>query len=175
VHIRPETPADVAAIDALLVAAFGREGAPRAEADLVLALGALPGFDPALSLVAEAEGSVVGYVLFTAVVIETPGGVEPSLALAPLATDRAFAGGFAGSALVREGHRRAAQAGYRSVIVLGDPRYYGRFGFQPASHWCIRAPWPVPSRAFQALELVPGALEEASGLVRYPAPFDAVS
>jgi putative acetyltransferase len=173
--IRPETLADFAAIDALLVAAFGREGAPRAEADLVLALRALPGFDPALSLVAEGGGRVAGYLLFTPVVIETPGGGEPSLGLAPLATHRAFAGGFAGSALVREGHRRAAQARYRSVIVLGDPRYYGRFGFQPASRWGIRAPWPVPSRAFQALELVPGALEGVSGLVRYPAPFDAVS
>ena len=48
--------------------------------------------------------------------------------------------------------------GYEALFVLGDPAYYGRFGFRTASDWGIRCEYYVPDEAFMALELKEGAL-----------------
>jgi putative acetyltransferase len=76
-----------------------------------------------------------------------------------------------GKRLVREGLAKATELGYGSVVVVGHPRYYPRFGFVPASRWKIKAPFEVPDDAFLALEIGKGNLDEAGGLVEYPAEF----
>jgi len=76
-----------------------------------------------------------------------------------------------GKRLVREGLARARELGHRSVVVVGHPQYYPRFGFVPASRWKIKAPFEVPDDAFLALEIRKGTLDEAGGLVEYPAAF----
>jgi putative acetyltransferase len=55
-------------------------------------------------------------------------------------------------------------------VVLGDPAYYGRFGFRPAHEFGLSDEFRG-GPAFQAIELVPGALPRNAGLVRYPAEF----
>lgn len=74
-----------------------------------------------------------------------------------------------GSQLVREGLRVCAEAGHRIVVVLGHPDFYPRFGFSAQLAERLKAPFARP--AFMALELVPGALENIIGEVRYPPPF----
>ncbi len=59
------------------------------------------------------------------------------------------------------------------MVVLGDPGYYGRFGFAPASGHRITGPFDVPEAYFQALAL-PGADSVPHGVCRYPAPFTEV-
>lgn len=93
----------------------------------------------------------------------------PSLALAPVSVLPNFQGRGIGTALIREVLQRAASAGHPSVIVLGHPDYYPRFGFQPASGFGVRAPFDVPDEAFMALELERGALQP--GIIRYSAAF----
>ena len=80
VEIRPEQPADHAAVAQVNRAAFGQEN----EGRLVAALWTAEGFDPSLSLVAVSEGQVVGHILFSAIQIETQSGKVPALALAPM-------------------------------------------------------------------------------------------
>lgn len=58
--IRPETPADYPSIAEVNDLAFGRPG----EGKLVKNLRENPKFVPALSLVAEARGRIVGQILF---------------------------------------------------------------------------------------------------------------
>jgi putative acetyltransferase len=53
--------------------------------------------------------------------------------------------------------------------VLGHPDYYSRFGFSAQLAEPLKAPFLGPS--FMALELVPGALANVTGEVRYPQPF----
>lgn len=60
------------------------------------------------------------------------------------------------------------------AIVLGNPRFYGRFGFQTASKLGVQAPFPVPDEAFMVLELKPGGLNGISGTVQYPTYFERV-
>jgi putative acetyltransferase len=169
--IRPEQPGDAEAIRRVNDLAFGREG----EAQLVDRLRRSNGFVPALSLVAEAGGQVAGHILFTKVhIIGSGGGRYETLALAPVAVLPARQRQGIGERLVRRGLADAGQLGYRSVVVLGHPAYYPRFGFRPAGQWGIKAPFPVSPDAFMALELVPGGLAGAPGTVQYPAGFAGV-
>ena len=52
--------------------------------------------------------------------------------MAPLAVEPSFHGTGIGGALVREGHLRLKEAGEKLAVVLGDPAYYGRFGYSHA-------------------------------------------
>lgn len=60
------------------------------------------------------------------------------------------------------------------VVVLGNPRFYGRLGFQTARKLGVQAPFPVPDEAFMVLELKPGGLNGISGTVQYPTYFERV-
>jgi predicted N-acetyltransferase YhbS/RimJ/RimL family protein N-acetyltransferase len=120
--LRTERAGDEAAIHAVVAAAFPTD----AEARLVDALRADPdAWLPDLSVVAERDGDVVGHVLVSQVHL----GDLPVLGLAPLAVHPDHQRGGVGAALVHEALARAEVAGGPLVVVLGDPAYYGRFGF----------------------------------------------
>ena len=124
--IRPERPSDAAAIRAVTVAAFAASSyGHNGEAGIVEALRA----DGALtvSLVAEADGEVIGHVAFSPVAI---GDAEGWLGLGPVSVAPAWQGRGVGQALIREGLRMIAARGADGCVVLGDPGYYGRFGFE---------------------------------------------
>lgn len=161
-HIRDESPADVAAIHDVVARAFERAD----EARLVDALRAAG--KATLSLVAEIDGRVVGHVLFSPVTLE---GAPVALGLAPLAVRPETHGQGVGGALVRAGLERCRAAGHVFVVVLGSPDYYGRFGFLPAERYALRCEYDTPPGAFQVIELVPDALRGRTGLVRYAAEF----
>lgn len=159
--IRTETPADHAAIRAIVVDAFGGEQ----EADLVDGLrrdGALT-----VSLVAEVDGRIVGHVALSR--LKSP---PRALALAPVAvvTDRQRQG--VGSALVREAIKRATAAEDADVIfVLGEPAYYSRFGFAPET--ALPFPSPYAGSYFMALKLT--ARDVTVEPVIYADAFDRLS
>ena len=169
--IRPERVADYPAIRQINVRAFDDRSA---EADLVEAIRREPDFIPALSLVAELDGAVVGHILFSPIVIEAERGVVPAISLAPMAVLPEYQNQGIGSALVRHGLAECARLGQRIAIVLGHLAFYPRFGFAPASRWGLESPWPEAGDAFMAMELKPEALQNVSGRVRYPPIFDEV-
>jgi predicted N-acetyltransferase YhbS len=65
----------------------------------------------------------------------------------------------------------AKRLGYHSVVVLGHPEYYTKFGFKKASLWGIKPPFEVPDEVFMALELQENALDQVSGVAEYPSAF----
>jgi putative acetyltransferase len=172
VNVRAERADDHTAIREIHVLAFDGKGEP--EARLVELLRQTPGFVPELSLVAEQDGRVVGHILFTPLIIQSTSNPAPALALAPLAVHPEYQNQGIGSALVRHGLNACQQLGHKIVIVQGIPAYYPRFGFTSASKKGLQEPFQVPSEAFMALELVPGALDGVSGMVRYPPEFGDV-
>jgi putative acetyltransferase len=167
--VRMETPADQEAVFLINAEAFERDG----EARLVDALreaGALT-----LSLVAEVDGAVVGHIAFSPVTIDTESGAVDAIGLAPMSVLKVQQRTGVGSALVREGLRRLGDAGHGSVVVLGHPAYYPRFGFKSAqSTYGLDNEYGAPDEAFMALELVSGALEGVQGLVKYHPVFASV-
>ncbi|MFF9350636.1 GNAT family N-acetyltransferase [Streptomyces sp. NPDC014734] len=162
---RPETDADAAAVHAVNAAAFPTP----AEADLVDALRADPAARlPGLGYVARAgaDGGVAAYALLTRCRV----GDAPALALAPVATVPEHQRKGAGRAVVRAALDAARLCGESLVLVLGDPAYYTRFGFVPASRYGIRPAFDVPDGAMMALVLDESA-QVPSGTIHYPAAF----
>ncbi|RWL82165.1 MAG: N-acetyltransferase [Mesorhizobium sp.] len=121
--IRAATPRDREAIRLVEEHAFGQQ----AEAGLVDAL--VTGGDAVVELVAEEDGQVVGHILFSRLYVQNGGKRFAAVALAPLAVEPSFHGTGIGGALIREAHIRLKEAGETLAVVLGDPTYYGRFGY----------------------------------------------
>ena len=71
-----------------------------------------------------------------------------------------------GAALVRRALREAHRLGHDAVMLVGDPPYYGRFGFSVEKTAAMRLPGPFERHRLLALELKAGALDGARGLVR---------
>jgi putative acetyltransferase len=169
ITIRPERPDDVQAIHDLVREAFGRE----LEADVVAKLRESAGFLADLSLVAVRDSQVVGHIMITELDYPSDaGGQVQSTILAPLAVLPHFQNQGIGDALSRAALERTKEAGYGSMILVGHPNYYPRFGFRPASNWGIRYATPIPDDVFMAVELVPGSLDDAAGTVILPSAFD---
>jgi putative acetyltransferase len=101
-------------------------------------------------------------------------GTVPSLS--PLAVDPAEHGRGIGSALVRAVTAAAQRRGEALVVLEGDPRYYGRFGFEPAATHGIRIDLPswAPPEAAQVLVLQHDVALPAGRIV-YPPAFDLVA
>ncbi|MBN2146404.1 MAG: N-acetyltransferase [Anaerolineales bacterium] len=169
--IRPETSADYDAIRQVNILAFDNRSS---EAGLVEAIRRQPDFIPALSLVAELDGQVVGHILFSPIRIETAQEHLPAISLAPMAVRPEYQNQGIGSALVEHGLAECRRLGQRIAIVLGHTNFYPRFGFMPASRWGLQGPYPEAGDAFMALELQPGALRGVQGTVCYPSIFDGV-
>ena len=143
------------------------------EGKLVAKLRQAPTFIGRLSLVAEIKGLVVGHILFAPIRIENGSQQFESLALASVSVLPEFQDQGIGSRLILTGHLIARDLAFESIIVLGHPEYYSRFGYQPVSHWNIKAPFYFPSDdALMARELTEGALADVSGTVIYPSEFE---
>jgi putative acetyltransferase len=166
--IRPETGADRAAVREIVLGAFDRT----AEADLVDSLRGRSAFIPGLSLVAEQDGKIGGYILFTHVTLNNER--AGLLGLGPVAVLPDLQGKGVGNALIREGLRLSAELGFDGVVLVGNPRYYGRYGFVPASRFGLRSPFRVLDDVFQAMPLRAGGLDGVNGTVRYAPEFDQV-
>ncbi len=125
IAIRPATGGDVAAIDALLRRSF-----PAAdEANLVRQL-CIDG-DMVLTLVADDEesGALAGMVAFSRMAVAVNDVALAAVALAPVAVEAAYRQQGVAEALIAAGHQHLGDAGYLLSFVLGDPAYYGRFGY----------------------------------------------
>ncbi len=122
--IRPAEPADRAGIREVELQAFGQP----AEADLVEAL--VADGDTVLELVATQEGEIVGHILFSRLFVENGPERFPAVALAPLSVKPKRQDSGIGTALVEAAHVLLKDAGEALSIVLGEPSYYGRFGYR---------------------------------------------
>ena len=166
--VREETPEDFEAVRRVNESAFGR---PQ-EAALVEALRTVA--DPHISLVAEAEGRVVGHIFFSPVRVESEGAAHEALGLGPMAVLPEFQGRGVGSRLVLEGLEECRRRGHEVVFVLGHPEYYPRFGFEPTKARGITCEYAVPAEVFMLKELREGALAGLTGVVKYHAEFGKV-
>jgi len=163
IMVRSEGPQDIAAIREVNEQAFGRPD----EADLVDRLRSER--DVLGSFVATLYDQIVGHILFSRMSIETASTPVPAAALAPVAVLPQHQRAGIGAQLIRHGLHALRGDGESIVLVLGEPAYYGRFGFSVESARDLASPFPP--EAYMALELTPGALNGVRGNVRYPGAF----
>lgn len=167
---RAETASDRAQVANLLDAAFGRAD----EARLVAALHAAGAV--VLSLVCdEHDSSLAGHVMFSRLAIEADSKrvALRATALAPVAVHPSRQRRGLGAMLIRAGLDRLRRQGDDVVFVLGDPGYYGRFGFERALAARFECPWSGP--CFMGLAL--RSLNEGgfNGRIVYPTPFNSLA
>ena len=164
IEIRNETAADVVVIEAVTAAAFMNAAhTSHTEQFIVNALrkaGMLT-----VSLVAEVEGTIVGHVAVSPVVISD--GTSGWFGLGPISVVPGHQGRGVGARLMGEALRMLRNRGAAGCVVLGDPRYYSRFGFQ--SDLRLNLPG-VPPEYFQALSF---NSSRPLGVVSYHGAFEA--
>lgn len=159
VTIRRERSSDVAAREALLDAALGPSR--HAKASERLRERRLPAEGLAFSAVE--RGRLVGTLRLWHV---CAGAAGAALLLGPLAVAADARRRGIGARLVRRALVEARRRGHRAVLLVGDPPYYGRFGFSAAKTRALTLPGAYEPDRLLALELVPGALDGATGLVQ---------
>lgn len=167
--IRRETPDDTAATDALHDAAFGvPDGRSESvERELLRGLRADGSVIDELTFVAELDGEVVGHVVCSRGSLAG----EPSVGLGPIGVRPDHQRQGIGAALMMAVVASAEQQAEPAVVLLGDPEYYGFFGFVPASGLGIASPGEWEDRYFQAKPLRAWHPQMA-GDFRYAPAFD---
>lgn len=121
--------------------------------------------DVIVELAAEEGGEIIGHAMFSRLAVEPR--IARVAALGPVCAriDRQRRG--IGDALIRAGLAVCAQSGVEGIFVLGDPLYYGRFGFSVAMAARVACTYSGPH--FQALELRPAALAGVKSVAYAPA------
>ena len=160
--IRPEDLNDHAAIDTLNREAFESN----VEADLVQLLrdrGEL-----SISLVAIDDFAIVGHVAASEVSVQDKN--IHMVGIGPIAVSVFHRKQGIGASLMQAILNVAKEEGFKSAVVLGDPKYYGRFGFQTASNFNLENEYNEAD-AFMAKELEVDSLKDISGLVKYVRAF----
>jgi putative acetyltransferase len=123
VEVRYATPGDADEIRKVHLSAFETS----LEADLVEQLGR--DGDAVISLVATADGAIVGHILFSRMDVKADGRTIDALGLAPVAVMPKQQREGVGAMLIEAGLREAQSLGTEIVFVVGEPKYYSRFGF----------------------------------------------
>ncbi len=162
--IRQETAQDFFAREALLDLSFGAER--RRKTCERLRENRLPA--EGLAFAAHADGALVGTLRFWSI---AAGDDCAALLLGPIAIDPFFRSRGLGGRMIRQGLISARNLGHTAVLLVGDAPYYERFGFSRAGAENLDLPGPVDAARFLALELQPGALDGARGLVRAAGAF----
>lgn len=159
-----ETPADVVAREALLDGAMGRDRFKKSSEKI--RRNRIPA--GGLALVArDPSGHVIGTVRLWNIEagVSREGRAVDALLLGPLAVDGGHEGKGIGAALMRAALLEAKKRGHGAVLLVGDAPYYERFGFFAEKTQHLVMPGPFARDRFLALELVPGWLEGAAGMV----------
>lgn len=167
--VRLEQTSDAAGIRAVHAAAFARPDLHPAEADLVDALRRAGDLMPALCFVAVDHGGVVGHVACSRGRI----GSRNLPGLGPIGVLPSRQGQGVGHALMHAVLGAVEALGEPAVVLLGEPAFYGRFGFEPAARYGVAAPDPAWGEHLMLRRLTvwrPGLV----GRFRYPPAFDGV-
>lgn len=161
--IMPAGAADRADIEHLLDLSFGMDRHGRTAYRLREGVAALPG----LSLVARDGGNIVGSIQYWPIELAVAGQAYPVTLLGPVAAHPERQGEGIGTALMHASLAIADAWGHESILLIGDPEYYGRFGFSADATAGWSVPGPVERRRLLA-RLTGGMKLPLSGELRPP-------
>lgn len=160
--IREETAADYTAIEALTIAAFANAPhSQQTEHHIIRALrseGLL-----SLSLVAEENNEVTGHIAATPVILGN--GTTHWFGIGPLAVSPEHQNKGVGSQLIRAALSTLEQRGAAGAVLVGEPGYYNRFGFQASTRLTLQG---IPPEYFL---IHPLHSETPETSVEYPSAF----
>ena len=166
-RVRPAEPADRAAIRRIHQSAFPSP----LEADLVERLER--DGDLVVSLVAEQGGEAIGHVALSRMRVTADGQPLRALGLGPVGVEKGMQNIGTGSALIEAAKAIAQATGEDLIFVLGEPEYYGRFGFSAESASPFRSPYSGPY--FMSLALRSDFRQPREGQAAYAPAFDSLA
>ncbi|SCW71953.1 GNAT family N-acetyltransferase [Ancylobacter rudongensis] len=155
-----ETPADIVQREALLDLAFGRAARLAKTSERLR-----EGRKPANGLAFASHGPDGRVVATLRLWHVTAGPGRPALLLGPLAVHPWFRDRGLGAALMNTAICEATRLGHGAILLVGDAPYYARFGFDVGLTEALWLPGAFDRSRFLGLELSPGALKGARGLV----------
>jgi putative acetyltransferase len=128
-----------------------------------------------ISLVAEQDQNIVGYILFSPV-STTPPVEARGVGLAPVAVHPDVQSQGIGSRLIEEGLQACREMRYDYCVVLGSPKYYRRFGFEKASTFGLQNEYGVDEE-FMVIRFTDGSHWDTTpgALVQYAPEFGLFS
>jgi len=168
IHFRLETPDDYYAVEELTRDSFWKFWEPdRKICDehlLVHRLRTAPTFVPELDFVAEADGKIIGHIIYTkSKIIDAAGNEHTMLTFGPLSVLPELQSKGIGKALMRHSFEEAKHLGYRAVLIFGHPDYYTRVGFRRAAEFGITTADGKNYDPFMVYVLYEDALEGIHG------------
>ncbi len=169
-QIRIETPSDHRENENLIREAFWDVYNPGCDEHLVMhKLRSSDCFLPTLTFVAEEDGKLIGSIAY-AKLMHNGRMSDTMIGFGPLAVLPAYQKTGIGKALIEYSLQKAREMGFCAVLITGDPDYYSRFGFVPASDCDLHLKGVDPTEKapyFMALELAQGALADANGIIDF--------
>src|SRR6056297_2761044 len=123
-----------------------------------------------VSLVAVVDTQIVGHILFSPTTVADQGANVELVGLAPVGVRPENQNEGIGSSLIQHGVEKCREAGADAVVVLGDPEYYSRFGFERASEYGLGNEYGA-DEGFMVKLLHGGALDDVDGVVTYQPEF----
>ncbi len=172
IHIRQEQKKDHKTVFKIVEKAFKKmKYSSHTEQFIVEKLRMDEAFIPELSLVAELDGELVGYIILTKIKIDNGEQLFDALTLGPVAVLPKLHGKSIGSQLIKEVHERAKVLGHKIIILLGHKDYYPRFGYELMHKYGMSLPFDASPENCMVIGLTPDALEGVSGKVIYSKPF----
>lgn len=174
-ELRLERKTDYGEVEQLTREAFWDVYHPGATEHLVLhQLRKAPSFLPELDYVAVDGGRIVGNIVYSRMYRdgELAGDM---IAFGPVSVLPDMQGRGIGKRLISETLTRAKALGFGAVMITGDPDYYHKFGFEPASRYGLSLPGMSPQEDapfFMVKELCEGVLKERGGVYAFAPCFD---
>ncbi|MBQ9307420.1 MAG: N-acetyltransferase [Clostridia bacterium] len=177
VTFRLETPLDYANSEFLIREAFWNVYQPGCEEHFIVHnLRGDPQVVESLNLVCtDPEGQLIGHIFYTRSQVQSaPDTSWPVLTFGPISVHPTFQKKGIGSELIRRSMASAKEMGFPGILITGNPAYYHRFGFRPASDYGIVFQDGSSFPELMACELSPGALDNVHGRLLFCPQFSNV-
>ena len=174
---RLEEPRDYAAVEALTREAFWNVYQPGCEEHFIIhSLRGKPSVACELNYVCEdASGQVCGHIFYTHTeVLAEDGTAHPVLSFGPISVHPEHQGKGIGASLIRLTMRKAREMGFPGLVITGNPAYYHRFGFRPASDFGIVFEDGSSFPELMACELQPHVMEQIRGRIQFSTAFSSI-
>ena len=174
--IRKETKDDHYAVEQMTQRAFWNKYKPGCDEHfLVHLLRRDRAYLPELSRVAVKDGEIIGCIMYSKAEVKDGSHSHEVLTFGPLCVDPRWQGCGVGEALFQETRNLAEKAGFKGIIIFGEPDYYPELGFKTCETYGITTAEGENFNAFMAIELYPGSLEEVRGKFYVSSVFEKTS